>query len=231
MPMLPSARAARSLRGPLSRGATLLASVLAALLVFLAGQAAPAAAQGAEGTGAVSGPLRPGDLVRINVWGDPAMSGDFPIAGNGTIQHPIYQEIVVTGIPAEAVQERVRTLLSRLVAAPQFVVQPLVRVAVGGQVRQPNVHLVPIDMTISDAIMLSGGVSEVGRIERVRLLRGGQEMMLDLTNPDMRAATMRVQSGDQIIVMRRRSVLFDVVLPVSSVIAGLGSIAVLLTQR
>ncbi len=208
---------------------------LATAFALVAATAAGAATAGAQvdpiASSTESPTLRPGDLIRINVWGDPAMSGEYPIASDGTIQHPIYREIVVTGVPVDALEERVRTLLSRLVATPQFVVQPLVRVAVGGQVRQPNVHLVPANMTISDAIMMSGGVTELGRMEKVRLVRDGRERMLDLTSADMSAVGMRVRSGDQIVVLRQRSVLFDIIMPVSSVIAGLGSIAVLLTRR
>ena len=208
---------------------------LATAFALVAATAAGAATAGAQvdpiASSTESPTLRPGDLIRINVWGDPAMSGEYPISSDGTIQHPIYREIVVTGVPVDALEERVRTLLSRLVATPQFVVQPLVRVAVGGQVRQPNVHLVPANMTISDAIMMSGGVTELGRMEKVRLVRDGRERMLDLTSADMSAVGMRVRSGDQIVVLRQRSVLFDIIMPVSSVIAGLGSIAVLLTRR
>ncbi|MEO7501028.1 MAG: polysaccharide biosynthesis/export family protein, partial [Gemmatimonadaceae bacterium] len=52
--------------------------------------------------------LNPGDQIRIVVWRNPELSGDFTVAANGTLNHPLYREIQVTGIPLTAVEERLR---------------------------------------------------------------------------------------------------------------------------
>jgi protein involved in polysaccharide export with SLBB domain len=71
------------------------------------------------------------------------LSGDFTVAANGTINHPLYREVQVTGIPMSAVEDRLRTFLARYATNPQFVVLPLVKIIVGGEVRNPNVFSVP----------------------------------------------------------------------------------------
>ncbi|HEY8164046.1 MAG TPA: polysaccharide biosynthesis/export family protein, partial [Gemmatimonadaceae bacterium] len=99
----------------------------------------PAAAPG-EG-------LNPGDQVRILVWRKPELSGDFAIAPNGTITHPLYRSLQVTGVPLSVVEDRLRTLLMQYETNPQFVIQSLVKVIVAGEVRAPNLYSVPPETT------------------------------------------------------------------------------------
>src|SRR5688572_27242384 len=84
--------------------------------------------------------LNAGDVLRITVWRKPELSGDFLIAADGTVSHPLYRDVRVTGIPMAAVESRLRDFLATLEAKPQFVVEPLLRVAVSGEVRQPNMY-------------------------------------------------------------------------------------------
>ncbi|MGH7648806.1 MAG: polysaccharide biosynthesis/export family protein, partial [Gemmatimonadaceae bacterium] len=39
--------------------------------------------------------LHPGDEVRITVWRNPELSGDFPIGINGALVHPLYQAVPI----------------------------------------------------------------------------------------------------------------------------------------
>ena len=41
--------------------------------------------------------LRPGDMLRITVWRHPEMSGDFAVAPDSTLVHPLYQAVRVAG--------------------------------------------------------------------------------------------------------------------------------------
>lgn len=65
--------------------------VVAALLT---GSIASASAQGRNSMDPV---LRPGDALRINVWGHPVLSGDFAVAPDSTLVHPVYQAVKVAG--------------------------------------------------------------------------------------------------------------------------------------
>ncbi len=161
--------------------------------------------------------LQPGDIVRIAVWQQPAWSGDFEVAADGTIRHPLYRGVRVTGIPLSVAEERMRAFLRRYEETPTFVMQALFQVIIGGEVREPKLYTLPPEVTISQAIALAGGPTERANLEGVRLLRGGQEMILDLTRPESGAATMPIRSGDQIVIPRRRDLLRDVIIPASSV--------------
>ena len=169
--------------------------------------------------------LNSGDQIRIAVWRNPEFTGDFMIAADGTITHPLYREIQVAGIPMAAVEERLRTFLTRYIANPQFVIMPLVKIIVAGAVRSPNVFSVPPETTIAQAIVLAGGATDQGRLDRVRVIREGREIGVDLTKADSDVAMLQIRSGDQILVARRTNVFRDVVAPVLSGVAAVAAVA------
>ena len=168
--------------------------------------------------------LNPGDQIRIVVWRNAELSGDFTIAANGTINHPLYREVQVTGIPLASVEDRLRTFLARYATNPQFVLLPLVKIIVGGEVRTPNVLSVSPETTVAQALILAGGPSERGRLDNVRLLRAGQTITLDLGRADSQAASLQVRSGDQIIVQRATNVFRDYLGPTASMVGAIAAI-------
>jgi len=91
---------------------------------------------------ATSSTLRPGDVLRLTVWQRPELSGDYIVASDGSLAHPIYQGLRIAGVPLVVVEQRVRALLKTYVSEPQVTVQPLIHAAVSGEVRQPGLLLV-----------------------------------------------------------------------------------------
>ena len=165
--------------------------------------AATLSAQTSPDPGAALSGLNPGDQVRIAVWRNPEFSGDFIIAPNGTISHPLYREIQVIGVPLNTVEERLRAFLTKYIASPQFVIQPLMKIIVGGEVRSPNVYSVPPETTIAQAIALAGGPTDRGNLRKLRVIREGQEILIDLTIAESDVARLQIRSGDQILMPRK----------------------------
>jgi polysaccharide export outer membrane protein len=198
-------------------------SLLLAIALFAASGVQAQTAASTEG-------LNPGDQIRIVVWRNVELSGDFTIAANGTITHPLYREVQVTGLPLSAVEDRLRTFLTRYTTNPQFVILPLVKVIVGGEVRTPNVFSVPPETTIAQVVVMAGGPTERGAVDHIRLLRGGQEITVDLSRPDADAASVQIRSGDQILIPRKSSYFRDYVGPVASLIGALTTIFGILTR-
>ena len=201
------------------------------VLMALGGAPRVTAAQPSASVGGSSA-LNPGDVVRITVWRKPELSGDFVIAGDGTVSHPLYRDIRVTGMPMAAVDARVREFLAKLEANPQFVIEPLLRVAVSGEVRQPNLYTLRPETSLAQAVAMAGGPTERGRRDRLRLIRQTSEMVVDLRRADATGAGMLVRSGDQIMVETQRAVYRDVVGPVLSVLgASAAIVSVILYNR
>lgn len=203
--------------------------VLTALSLFvvshgsLFGQAQAPAAQVTE--------LRAGDAVKITVWRKPEMSGEFTIAEDGTITHPLYRSISVVGVPVPAARQRVHDYLARLESNPEFVMEPLLRVSVGGEVRQPSLYRVAPETTVAQAVAIAGGVNDRGALDRVRLFRDGQELRVDLTRPQMGLAQSPIRSGDQLFVGRKISIFRDYIAPAGGVLAALAAFTNILIRN
>ncbi len=175
--------------------------------------------------------LNPGDQVRIIVWRNTELSGDFTVAANGTLMHPLYREVQVTGIPIAAVEDRLRTFLTKYTTNPQFVISPLVKIVVSGEVRSPNLFSVPPETTVSQAIVLAGGPTANAQLNHIRLLRDRQEIAVDLSRADSQAASLQIKSGDQILIPTRRNLLRDYIGPVTSTIGAAAAITSIFWRR
>lgn len=179
--------------------------------------------------------LTPGDSVRVVVWRKPEFSGDFVVAPDGSITHPLFKSVQVAGVPFATAEANLRRFLSRFEENPEFVMEPLVRVAVSGQVGRPAVFALRPETTISEAVARAGGTREEGAPNRVRVLRtepGGQQQAftVDLTRPESGAGTIQVRSGDQIIVPDRKNFFKDILLPTLGVIGSIASLGLLIDR-
>lgn len=174
--------------------------------------------------------LRPGDAVRISVWRKPEYSGEFTISYEGAIAHPFYQQLRVTGVAVPEVRRMIADHLAKFEAEPLFVMEPLLRVTVGGEVNRPGLYTLTRETSVSQAVAAAGGVAERGRSDRVQLFRDGRSVQVDLTQPEPGNAQLPIRSGDQIYVARRRAVFREYILPVIS-IAGAAAAIVNATDR
>jgi polysaccharide export outer membrane protein len=174
--------------------------------------------------------LGPGDVVRISVWRKPELSGDFPVAEDSSVANPFYSDVKVGGVPISVAQERVRRYVERFETSPRVLVEPLLRVTVGGEVRIPNLYTLRPETTVSQAVALAGGPTERGQLSRVQVVRDGRVEMVDLTDPAPSTGAQRVRSGDQILVSRRQNVVRDYLFPSGGLIAALVGVLNLLLR-
>jgi polysaccharide export outer membrane protein len=179
--------------------------------------------------------LTPGDSVRIVVWRKPEFSGDFVVAPNGTITHPLFRSVQVAGVPFATAEANLRRFLARFEENPEFVMEPLIRVAISGEVERPLVYALRPETTVAEAVARAGGATEVGARNRVRVLRlqpsGQQEQLLiNLTDPEAGYGRIPIRSGDQIIVDRRKSFMRDILLPTLGVIGSIASLGLLIDR-
>ena len=177
--------------------------------------------------------LQPGDAVRIAVFRNSELSGDFAIADDGTIAHPLYQMLEpVSGIPMTEVQSRLRRFIGEFTKADSlFVIVPLLRVVVSGDVRTHNVYRLTPETSLAQAIAVAGGQTELGRRDRAVLNRDGREARIDLRGAAPMAQAP-IRSGDQIVIERHRSAFRDWVLPTVALFGSVAAIVnVLLYNR
>jgi protein involved in polysaccharide export with SLBB domain len=142
--------------------------------------------------------LQPGDVVEITVWQRDELSGEFTVSQDGTLVHPLYQQVRVTGLPSSQIQDRVRSYLSQFESNPQVIVRPLYKVAVAGAVMRPDIYSVQPGTTLSQVVTQAGGVTETADTDDVQLTRGTRVTEFNLR--DLGAVQTQVQSGDQILI-------------------------------
>jgi protein involved in polysaccharide export with SLBB domain len=175
--------------------------------------------------------LSPGDPVRVKVWREPELSGDFVVTPEGTLDHPRFDTVQVVGVPLQVARARLRAFLSREYTDPLIILEPMLRVAVQGEVRQPSLYPMGRSTTVGQAIAIAGGPTERGKLNEVRLVRGTEQLRLDLTKPNSSDASMVVRSGDQLYVGRRGGSFFrDVLTPFASLTAAFVSVIVAVRQ-
>lgn len=192
--------------------------VITALLALLLSSPPPLRAQTTSGTASGAATVvKPGDVVRINVLETPGLSGDITVAADSTLLHPRYVKLRVGGRSVAELRPLIDAYLRELQRDPQFTVEALVKVTVGGEVRSPSIYMLPAETTVGDALAKAGGVTPNGRLDRVQLYRDGGNRTLDLKRGNGADAMLAVRSGDQIVVPPPRpSIMQTVVMPIAS---------------
>jgi polysaccharide export outer membrane protein len=173
--------------------------------VLAAQQPPPAAGAQDAGSGYH---VRPGDVLRIVVWGQEAYSGEYRIDERGVLEYPIIGEIQATDLTVAELRDRIRRGLETIFNNPFVSVRPQFRMAVLGEVRAPGLYVVDPTLSVLDVVAMAGGPTPSGNLNRVQLLRGGQELQLGFGSGQgsLRGRTLQeigVRSGDQIVVRRK----------------------------
>jgi protein involved in polysaccharide export with SLBB domain len=114
--------------------------------------------------------LGPGDGLRLRIYREPDLSGEYVVDERGVVVLPKIGEFTVTGIPADSVRGAIRAALGQFLATASIEITPFRRVAVTGAVQRPGLYPVDPSMSVADALILAGGVAPNGK-ERVVELR------------------------------------------------------------
>lgn len=138
------------------RWRTLLQKVCTCVLLLVAA-AVPAGAQGQDYK------VTNGDVLRITVYGDPGLSGSFPIGTDGTIGYPLLGNVAVSGRPVEEVRQAIDAGLKEHIAnlSVAVVVETYAPVFVVGEVQRPGRYEFRPGMIALELYALGGGQKEV----------------------------------------------------------------------
>lgn len=149
--------------------------------------------------------LSSGDSIRIEVWRYDEYSGQFGVAPDGTVAHPLYQSIQVSSIPVTELDAAVAGVLREFIDEPVLVVEPLLKVVVVGDVERPGTYAVVPTTTLVQAVARAGGPALTAKMSKVKLIRnqpggGVARYEVDFTDPASVAFRATIRSGDQIVV-------------------------------
>lgn len=146
--------------------------------------------------------LRPGDVVRLNIWREDDMSGEFVVDEAGIVIFPRVGEYRVLDDTPETLKARLLADYQQYLRNPSIEITVLRRIRIVGAVMNPGLHLVDPTVTLADALALAGGATINGDPDKLRIIRDGAELAVDL-RADTRIADSPLRSGDQVYVPER----------------------------
>lgn len=194
-----------------------LPGLLASLLVL----ATPALAQ--EGRPVEVATLQPGDVVRVQIWREPDLSGTFLVDGDGVLTLPLLGEKRVTDTPLDQLGRNLADDYRLHLRNPSIQITPLRKVLVMGAVRSPGPYEVNPIETVIGVIAQAGGVESQGNPDRVTVVRQGR-VLHDRVSLESAISELGIRSGDQIVVgerswlARNQSLVISVLLALPSAI-------------
>jgi len=189
---------------------------------LVAGLAAPAMAQTPAAAAAAKAP-RPadqgvevpaeyvvgaGDVLGINFWRDPDMTGDVTVRPDGRITLPLLGDVDTSGLTPEELKLKITKLASKLIEDPTVTVIVRTinsrRVFISGAVRTPGAHPVNGPLTVMHLISLAGGLTEYADKKNITIIRAGQPPLKfnynDVEKGKNLAQNILLKPGDQVVV-------------------------------
>lgn len=119
--------------------------------------------------------IGPGDLLAINVWNEPEVTGKVPVRMDGKISVPLAGEIQAGGLTPDSLQASISKKLN------EFVKQPEVTVVVEemnsrqfnvlGEVQHPGSFPLIRPTRVLDALAQAGGFRDFAKVKKIYVLR------------------------------------------------------------
>ena len=125
----------------------------------------PMAAAGGGSPGD-SNKLGPNDRLRITVFGQPTLTGEYTLDGNGVLAFPLIGNVPANGVTTSQLQQAIAAKLK-----PDYMVNPNVSAEIVtrrpfyviGEVQKPGNYPYVSDMTAVNAIAMAGGFTRRAR--------------------------------------------------------------------
>ena len=158
----------------------------------------------APGRGAVTADYRlgPNDRTRIIVFGQPTLTGEFVLDGNGVLSYPLVGNINASGMTPTELQAAIAQKLDK-----DWVHNPSVSVEVSsrrpfyvvGEVQKPGSYPYVTDMSLLNAVATAGGQTYRANMHDFWIKRrvNGRVVRVQATQESM------LQPGDVVVVRER----------------------------
>jgi polysaccharide biosynthesis/export protein VpsN len=155
-----------------------------------------------EMTGVDAYKLGSGDKIKVTVYGEPDLSGEFEIDGTGSISLPLIGEVRAAGLGLREIEEAIKNALR-----DGYLVDPRVSVEVLnyrpfyilGEVASPGKYAYMSGITVLNAVVMAGGYSYRARTGVAEIIRVGEPEPILTETPDKTL----VMPGDVIKILER----------------------------
>lgn len=168
------------------------------------GAPAPAAEKSAGGPAALDDyKLSSGDRIRIIVYGEDGITGEYSVTDEGVIDFPLAGKVPASGHPLKDITTTIEQRLAR-----GYIKDPRVNAEIVdyrpfyifGEVQKPGKYPFAIDLTLQQAIAAAGGFTYRANLKKVFLRHQG-ETTESIVNA--KAGPVALMPGDTIRISER----------------------------
>ena len=157
--------------------------------------------------------IGPGDVVQVFVWRNPELSVTVPVRPDGKISTPLVENMVAVGKTPPQLSRDMEGVLSEYVRQPKVNIivtnaaSAFSLVKVVGQVSHPSAVPYREGMTVLDAILAVGGLTQFASGNHAKIVRveNGHETVIkvkvaDLVNNGDVSQNVPLKPGDVLVV-------------------------------
>jgi polysaccharide export outer membrane protein len=161
--------------------------------------------------------IGPGDTLKVSVFQNEELTATLPVRPDGKISTPLVEDMVAVGKTPSQLARDIEVALSQYIKAPKVSVVVTValsvysQVKVIGQVKTPQSLPYHDGMTVLDAVLAAGGLSQFAAGNRARLVRhdNGKQSEIDikldnLLNKGDTKQDLPLKPGDILVVPETR---------------------------
>jgi protein involved in polysaccharide export with SLBB domain len=152
--------------------------------------------------------LGPGDTIKVNLYGKESKTVELQVDSEGKVYFPDLGPMTLAGLTFEEAKESLRqSVAQRMIGMKASISMgelKSIRVFVLGEAYVPGSYVVSSLSTITNALVLSGGISETGSLRNIQLKRKGELVQtLDLYKLLLEGDTSQdapLRSGDVVFI-------------------------------
>ena len=161
--------------------------------------------------------IGPGDTLQVFIWRNAELSTTVPVRPDGRISTPLVEDMVAVGKTPSQLARDVEAVLAEYIRSPQVnvivtnAVSTFSQVRVIGEVTTPQALPYREGITVLDAILAVGGLSEFAAGNRGKIVRvlGGKQQEIkvrigDLVNKGDVSQNLPLKPGDVLVVPESR---------------------------
>ncbi len=161
--------------------------------------------------------IGPGDTLKVSVFQNEELTATLPVRPDGKISTPLVEDMVAVGKTPSQLARDIEVALSQYIKAPKVSVVVTIalsvysQVKVIGQVKTPQSLPYHDGMTVLDAVLAAGGLSQFAAGNRARLVRhdNGKQTEIDikldnLLNKGDTKQDLPLKPGDILVVPETR---------------------------
>lgn len=152
--------------------------------------------------------MGPGDVVNIQIYGKENQNYSLTVSRSGMIDIPNSGPISVNGLTFENLQSQLGQKIEEQYTGVKTNITlgelRSIRIIITGEAYKPGSYTVSSLSTITQALFVSGGVSDIASLRNIQLKRAGKKVvtfdLYDLLMKGDASKDMRLRSGDVIFI-------------------------------